>query len=188
MKAEKIKITVGKHKRILKPNSVVLLDSKTLGLRLNVKNTTSELTIIDAEDYDRVKMFRWCNSKNYVSSNSMGTGLNVTLHRLILSFPVEMQVDHINGDPRDNRKTNLRACSQHQNVTNKSKTKNKTSSKYKGVYKTKQGKFRAHIMKNNKTISLGEFYNEIDAAEAYNEAAVLYHGVYSKQNITDKDS
>lgn len=95
------------------------------------------------------------------------------LHRLIMNAPKHLQVDHINGDKLDNRKSNLRLCK------NKSNARNKKNSKgeYKGVYYSNQNKkWIAQITKNYKVSYLGCFDTPEKAALAYNRAAKRLHG------------
>lgn len=59
----------------------------------------------------------------------------------------------------------------------------KCSSIYKGVCRSKDGKvFVAHIRYNKKSYHLGTFYDEKEAALAYNKAAKKYHKKYAYLN------
>ena len=99
-------------------------------------------------------------------------GKSELLHRLILPTPAGMCTDHINHNKLDNRRINLRVCSQANNNKNVVKQPRKTSSQYKGVYwDTDRGMWKARIRLNNKLIIIGRFANEVDAAAAYNIAA-----------------
>lgn len=92
-------------------------------------------------------------------------------HFIVGSVKGALVIDHINRNPFDNRRINLRICSVAQNGYNTSKQKNR-SSIYKGVYKPKgRKKFRCTIHKDNKSYFLGNFYNEIDAAHVYDKKA-----------------
>lgn len=104
------------------------------------------------------------------------------LHRLIMNPRPDEYIDHINGDGLDNRKCNLRICTNSQNNANKGKQKNNKSG-YKGVSWDKtRNKWKADIMVNKKTIYLGRFNVINDAARAYNNAAVKYFGEFARLN------
>lgn len=101
------------------------------------------------------------------------------LHREVLNVPKHLMVDHINGDRLDNRKSNLRLC------TDKGNSRNKKafSGKYKGVHFAKgSNRWVAQITKNYKCHHLGCFKSEDEAALAYNTAAKKLHGKYAFLN------
>jgi hypothetical protein len=102
---------------------------------------------------------------------------HMLMHRFIMSTPDGMDTDHKNGNTLDNRKANLRICTTSQNMMNT--TKRNGSNTYKGVYKTRYGTFNARI----KTMYLGTFVSEKDAAESYNQAAKKMFGEFAKLNI-----
>ncbi len=101
------------------------------------------------------------------------------LHRLIMNPPKGMVVDHINGDTLDNRRENLRVCTQFENMSNrKTNTNNKFG--FKGVnYHKQSGKYRARISVANRRISLGLYSTPEDAFEAYKNASKIYHKEFS---------
>jgi hypothetical protein len=68
-------------------------------------------------------------------------------------------------------------------MSNRRKTKIKTTSQYIGVSLEKsRGLWVTTIRNNNKSIWLGRFNSEIDAAKAYDEAAKKYHGEFARLN------
>lgn len=92
------------------------------------------------------------------------------------------KVDHINGNGTDNRRENLRVVSHSDNLVNRSGWRN-SSSKYKGVtFYKRDGNWQSKICPHGKTIHLGYFANEEEAAIAYNNAAVLHYGDKAKLN------
>lgn len=108
---------------------------------------------------------------------------HVLIHRYILNPPANMVIDHINGNKLDNRKCNLRVVTTHQNNMNRSKGV-KGSSQYKGVsYIASRKRWMAGIQVNNKSINLGFYKSEVNAAQAYNFAAEKYFGEFAKYNI-----
>ena len=90
-------------------------------------------------------------------------------------------IDHINGIPSDNRIANLRPCVQADNMKNCRKSKANTSG-FKGVYALPGGRWRAMITADHKTISLGCYASKELAADAYDKAAVKFHGEFARTN------
>ncbi len=151
--------------------------------------TQNQKTLVDDEDYNKFNIFKWhasfLNNKNFYAGRKISKErfkqINVYLHREIMNATKNDHVDHINGDTLDNRKENLRICINRDNIKNQRIRSNNTSG-YKGV-SLKYNKWVARIMFNNKTKYLGVFINKEDAAKAYNEAALKYHGEFARLNI-----
>lgn len=111
----------------------------------------SEHFLFDKEDYEKIKDFSWYLSPlNYVSSRERGTSRAVSLHRIIMNEPKNMDVDHINHNPLDNRKSNLRICSHQQNRFNSSKRSDNKSGTI-GVRLLPSGKWEARLTYNHHT-------------------------------------
>jgi hypothetical protein len=92
------------------------------------------------------------------------------------------QIDHINGDKLDNRKANLRVCTNGQNHMNIKKYAGKTS-KYKGVWWNKErGKWQTDIKLDKKKRYVGRFEDENEAGLAYNAAAIALFGEFALLN------
>lgn len=109
----------------------------------------------------------------------------VSLHRVIWLYMTgewPKQVDHINGNPLDNRWENLRNATNTENSRNSRKPKNNTSG-YKGVsFIPRLNKYRATIMVNRRSLHLGCYYCPKEAAAAYNTAAKEHFGEYALLN------
>ena len=149
--------------------------------------TQCQFAIVDADDYDELKQYTWCAVKiprtYYAARRSWRK--NIRMHRLIMNAPKGLFVDHINHDGLDNRKNNLRLCTQRQNNQNQ-RPRGKTS-KYKGVYWNKRAKkFMASICIDGKKKSLGYFDSEIVAAKAYDKAAKIVFGEYAYLNFPNE--
>jgi hypothetical protein len=115
----------------------------------------------------------------YLSVNL--SGRNYRLHRLAFLYVqgnIPKVVDHINGNPSDNRWVNLRACTQGENRRNQRlDRRNKTG--FKGVHFNKEvGKFRAYIRHNYKRTYLGFFDSAEEAYAAYCKSARELHGEF----------
>lgn len=94
----------------------------------------------------------------------------------------ESTIDHIDGNPLNNRIENLRQASWQENLRNRSKFKN-SSSKYKGVYFRKDiSKWQASICIDGKTKHLGVFTDELKAHEAWLSHAKLHHKDFFKSS------
>jgi hypothetical protein len=92
-------------------------------------------------------------------------------------------LDHINGDPSDNRLCNLRVVTMHQNHMNRGTNKNNTSGA-KGVHYEKNGRgfkhWRAYITLNRKRKYVGRFHTFAEACEARKVAEQKYYGQYAR--------
>lgn len=117
----------------------------------------------------------------YPTINGRKTTTNVS--RVIMGAIGRVQVDHINGDGLDNRKSNLRICNASQNVANKGKIKSNTSG-YKGVFyvKGRRKNWVSQIGKDMKLIRIGYFGTKEEAAKAYNDKALELFGEFAFLN------
>lgn len=93
----------------------------------------------------------------------------------------EKSIDHINGDPSDNRIINLRLASTSENGFNRGKSIN-NSSGFKGV-SFSRGVWQALISINGKNRYLGRFATREEAADAYGKAALQYHGEFANLDL-----
>ncbi|MFG0299016.1 MAG: HNH endonuclease signature motif containing protein [Phycisphaerales bacterium JB047] len=118
---------------------------------------------IDLEDWSLASLRSWTlNGWGYLQAKI--NGKTVYLHRLILGNPVGSIVDHIDRDPLNNRRSNLRLATKSENVQNQS-LRSDNSTGYRGVgYHAPSGRYRARVGQRH----LGLF----DTAEAANAAAV----------------
>lgn len=135
--------------------------------------------LVDDEDYELMSRLTWYAEREH-STGKWRPVARVAPHRLLLDAPL---IDHINRDPMDNRKINLRPASYIQNSWNQGIRKNNTSG-FKGVHKRKdQNRYRAKINVSGQQINLGSFVNPIDAAKAYDAAAREYYGEFAWLNF-----
>lgn len=94
----------------------------------------------------------------------------------------KINIDHINGNPLDNRKCNLRFATQMQNCWNR-KIKSTNTSGVTGVRREhKCNTWHAEIMVNYKIINLGNYKNKEDAIKARKKAEIKYYGEYRREN------
>ena len=133
--------------------------------------------IFDKEDYEKIKDYTWCKKDNgYVINSKMER-----LHRIIMNCPNDKVIDHINHNPLDNRKSNLRICSQMENSYNMPIPSNNKSG-CRGVGYDKSCKlWKAKIQYNRKLIYLGGFKTKEEAVRARKEAERKYYGDFAFQ-------
>ncbi len=167
----------GHSKSCGKCNTIIPRDGY---MECRVKNGRSFL--FDEEDLPVILRRTWTVGRDGYVHGTEGDK-TVKLHRLIMNAPDEMVVDHINGDPSDCRKANMRIVTQHQNSMNHGPNRN-SSTGYKGVcFDKREQKYMAHIHPNRRMVFLGYYDDPIDAAHAYDRAASFYFGQYARPNF-----
>lgn len=128
--------------------------------------------IIDAgEDADRLAALRWHLSSWGYARRSIALPNNrfksVALHRDVMGLTSDdpRRVDHINGDPLDNRRANLRFATSAENAQNRRGSNRGARSRYRGVtWSKKSQKWAAGAMLEGKQHWLGVFDDEFAAA------------------------
>lgn len=156
--------------------------------------TQEQVALVDDEDFKWLNQYKWyanwCNSTESFYAIRMDSSRKaIRMARLIMNCPRNKLVDHKNHNTLDNQKHNLRICTQNENLQNARNYIN-SSSKYKGVSWCKGNKkWRARIelrdiFDQRYGKHLGYFKDEIDAAKAYNEAAIRYFGEFACLNFS----
>jgi len=152
---------------------------------MKIPLTQGRFALIDDGDFEKVSRYKWYFDKiGYAGANLpmiKGKRGTIRMHRLLMDFPKRSEIDHVNGNGLDNRKSNLRLCTHAQNIHNSKKRKDNTSG-YFGV-KRNGNNWCATIWLNMKGISLGTYKTKREAALAYNKGALKYHGEFAKLNI-----
>ena len=136
-----------------------------------IKLARGEYTLVDNDDYENLMAFRWYVSCFGYVVRAVGKR-KVIMHRVVANTPKGMMTDHINRNKLDNRKENLRICTNSENQYNRLGNKG-SASKYKGVaFSKKLGKWQAQIWFGGRQRHLGMFEDQKEAAKRYNEEAV----------------
>lgn len=152
---------------------------------------------IDDGDFELVSQYRW---RAYVIRRRNGSikgpyaitqiqrpdggRTTIRMHSLITGWPL---VDHVNCDGLDNRRENLRPATTAENARNARKTAMPTASQFKGVHRNRDwGRWIASIRVNRKSVYLGAFHSEAEAARAYDAAARELFGEFARLNFPDE--
>lgn len=145
------------------------------------------LSKIDKEDLVLISDYKWCYSEGYAAARVRGRSKKnpkiIVMQRLLLCIlnDTKMDVDHINHDTLDNRKSNLRVCEHFRNCQNKIQLNN-CKSGVTGVHirpKAITNRYFAMIMYKKKSIYLGGFNSLEEATRARKKAEKLYFGRYA---------
>lgn len=141
--------------------------------------------VVDAEDVPLVSGLLWQAKPGRKPTHTTyaATGMkSVKMHRVIMPAPSGMEVDHIDGDGLNNRKSNLRIATKEQNRRNVAIRPDNTSG-YKGVtFDKASGKWQSAIRSDGRQRKLGRYATPEQAHEAYVEASRALHGDYGRIN------
>jgi hypothetical protein len=157
--------------------------------------TQGFFALVDDEDYEALNKFKWHvderkDGKDWRAVRSLprtktGPRKTIFMHRFILNANDGQIVDHKNGNGLDNRRANIRLCSQGQNLANMRNTQHH-SSRFKGVYWYERvKKWQVNIRKDGRTQYLGRFYSEEVAARVYDAKAKELFGDFAKLNFEE---
>lgn len=153
--------------------------------------TFGQIALIDAEDYESVSAYPWRAMRDETTGgwrahttvyDGNGKRHDIQMSHLVMRAEPGDQVDHRFHNTLDNRKANLRKCTQAQNNFNQRPRKG--TSEYKGVsWEKRRCKWRAQIVYNYKNKFIGCFSSEVDAARAYDKVAHILFGEFAFLNF-----
>ncbi len=143
--------------------------------------------IVDADDFLKFGHLKWYAQRGwggtFYAARRDASNQMVWLHKEIMGAKSADYVDHRAGNTLDDRKSNLRICTNAQNGQNRVRANKNNTSGYKGVFWHKRAaKWMAQITVERKTKYLGLFQTIQAAAEAYNNAAMRLHGQFASLN------
>lgn len=145
------------------------------------------VALVDDEDYERLARYRWCSRDGgrtyYAVRNarkSDATSGMIRMHRALTGAGPGFDVDHINGNGLDNRRSNLRVVTHAQNMQNSTRKASGCWSRFKGVsFNKRVGKWIAYVKKDGTMRNLGYFSSEEQAVAAYASAARTLFGEFA---------
>lgn len=148
---------------------------------VRIYDTKGRWFVVDEEDYPAVSAHSWSiTDKGYWRSRN----LNISLHRFLLDdVPKDMVVDHINGNKSDNRRSNLRVVTAHQNAMNNGLSKSNTSGTTGVFFRKDRNKWKAGICFHRKQIWWPKLFDTYE--EAVNARLLLeekYFGEFARRN------
>ena len=140
---------------------------------------------ISSQDSDLLNVRLYQNPLGYV----LLSNTREPIHRIILSRSLGRPlakheiVDHIDRNPRNNERSNLRLATYAQNSRNRGRHRRNTTG-YKGVSVEKRsGNYSSHIMFEGTSIRIGTFNDPAHAAWMYDQWATELHGEFAVLNF-----
>ncbi len=156
-----------------------------------IELTQDQVALVDDADFDDLNQWKWHAHKDPARAIGYqfdaqrkvviaGERAVLYMHRYLMNPTSDQQVDHIDGNPLNNQRSNLRLCTNQQNNRNVGKRRDNTSG-HKGVtWHVKNAKWRSRIQIDGKETHLGYFDDISDAAQAYKDAAAKYFGDFAR--------
>jgi len=155
-----------------------------------IYTSKNEEIYVDDDDYELMNKYLWRISGDGYATRTVqsanGKKVCMRMHREIMSTPNGMVVDHINHIRCDNRKENLRVCSQSENLMNKRKSDKNTSGVTGVSWHKPLEKWRAAIKVKGRKKHLGYFVLFDDAVKARKEAEKIYFGEFMYNQKMDR--
>lgn len=160
----------------------------SVAIPLSGKRGRGLFATVDDADLHMVDGSSWLVDREGYVLRGGRAGQATLIHRVIFGLAVgdPRQVDHIDGDPLNNQRSNLRIVTPAQQMQNKKSYRGSTSA-HRGVsWNTKLQKWVAQIQANGKNKHLGCFLSEEDAARCAREARerLMTHNVEARHAVS----
>lgn len=167
----------------------IIEDGKTVKIEL----TQGQFGYCDFEDWNELKQFKWYSNKApncyYIRAELRNSKhQHIEMHQMIMGKSDLHDINHKDHNGLNCRRNNLEFATYQQNAAYALKRRDNKSG-FKGVgWRSDLKLWRARITVFRKIIHLGHFENIIDAAKAYNEAAVKYFGKFAVLNVIPEEN
>lgn len=138
--------------------------------------------LVDSIDFQDLNQSCWfVSTHGYAIRNTNKDGERTTegMHRVIMQAPKGFDVDHINGNRLDNRRSNLRICTRAENIRNKGVASTKSSSGYKGIRKN-GNRWVVELWANNQSHYFGRYIYLNEAIAVRDKNIKLLHGKFAR--------
>jgi hypothetical protein len=175
-------------KRVTRSTVTIHPDGYAL-VSLHGKHGEGKFAKVDLEDIRLVSPYKWLFHGGYARTcvGPINERRNIYMHRLILGIdgvPInEAHGDHKNHDTLDNRRSELRKATPHQNSIN-SRSAWGSTSRFKGVcWLTRKQRWHAQIRVYGSILRLGSYKDETDAARVYDAVARALFGEFASMNL-----
>lgn len=171
------------------PNSTITLNQDGTAKVQLYGVYSQHYCVVDATDIPIIKEFRWYGMKRgeVFYAYSKISSHKILMHRLVIHANNNQIVDHIDHNGLNNRRTNLRICSQQENTFNSRSSKN-SSSRFVGVSYIKQDKkWISYLKKDGKIVHRQRHATELEAAQARDEAAKIFFGKFAHLNLKENN-
>lgn len=170
------------------PNKILISGEYAEVVLVDNRGNEKCRTLIDVEDIAKVSQYKWHLHQEYVATAfARGKASPILLHRFLMNAIKGQEVDHINGNKLDNRKSNLRICTCQQNRFNINPIKKSPSGRVGVVWDTAHQRWVAQIQVNHKKYYLGYYRNLGDAITARIAGENKYFGDFapSRRGLSD---
>lgn len=151
--------------------------------------TKGTVALVDDTDYEYLSQFKWHNSHGYAKRNVIEKGKQVmrSMQSYIMASTADFVVDHVDRNPLNNQRSNLRLSTKAQNNCNTKRVVGPSGYRGVGYYYDKRGnkppRWQVNIVLNGKRKFLGLFDNAEIAARVYDIAAKELHGEFAVLNF-----
>lgn len=147
-----------------------------------IKLTQGQVSLVDDDDFEYLSQWKWFAARGshggfYAARHVWKNGRQkrIWMHRVLAGPRKEQVVDHINGRSLDNRRKNIRACSQFTNQQNRTSANRNSKSGLLGVsFHPSSGLWRSRAFRNGKSVFCRYFKTKALASKHFRDFLKVY--------------